>query len=218
PRLLYLPWVALALSAGGLVALSQRLRPELPFIAAVATVAVAAACALVLAGWSTALGARSRADTRQLAALTAAAPSSVLPAGAYLVPVVTEEGLLGRDPNTDPLAKAPFGVFETPWSARAAIDSAYRRPDLQVVTMSRWQPMTFAPLAGDDLLIDSTRLPPAACLLFTFLGGRLVAIESLDFGAGHILDLPIAGVLRRRGTPTIVLHVSAGAPVMGTLP
>jgi hypothetical protein len=85
---------------------------------------------------------RSRQDQREIAALKDLIPNP--PANTVFVPFRTDAtaahtGILLFD-------RARYGVFETPWSAHAAIRLAYRRDDLGATSYNPWSPPPRTPV------------------------------------------------------------------------
>jgi hypothetical protein len=203
-RLLYFPIAGASLALGAAARLATPRRRGAERVVLVACAAVLAASAVGMLGYASAYAERSRLDRRQIAAFRRAVPAALLPPDVWLVPVATEERLSGTEEATSRLLS---GVFETSWSAAAAIELEYRRTDIHAVAGSRWSPARFAVGAGGDgteLRVQNVAVPLERALVFTYQGGAVLPIESLrregDLGA---LALPVGRALAASGAPTI---------------
>ncbi len=211
PRLLYFPMAGLALAVGATLSwLAQRLRRPLAERTVLAiTGLLLLGATLCLAGDARAYAARSALDQQQLAAFLRALPPADLPPDVFLVAVDTDERLAGVG---DPLAQTLTGVFETPWSAYGALTAAYRRPDLWLITGSRWAPPRFAYLGGHKLVarpvtVDDRGLPLDRTILFRYRDGQMWLIRALTLedpnGATHTVQFPLAEALAQPGQPVL---------------
>jgi hypothetical protein len=208
-RLLYFPLAGASLAAGGVAALvTRRSKAGQRTVLAVCG-AVLVGCTLCMLGFASAYAERSRLDERQLAAFTRAIPARSLPRGVWLVPVATDERLFGVENLTSRLLG---GVFETPWSTRAAVETEYRRTDVEAVAGSRWVPLRFELVGAraaspGELRVQGVAVPIERTVMFTYRDGAVLPIESLSFqavdGERRTLHVPASDALRAGGARTI---------------
>jgi hypothetical protein len=217
-RLLYFPALGLCLAVAAVFwmaarALRARFVQMILVGAAGAVLVVSTICTL---GYSQAYAARYRLDERQIAAVSSALPADLLPAHAIIVPFAVP----GELDCTDAAISMYFtGVFETPWSARAALRAAYRRGGFEAITMNRWGGMLLkaepeAINVGGAPPGPGTQVDPARTILFTIRDGRALIVRKLVLrgadGVEHAYEFPLAARLRERGTPTIEIAVPEG--------
>jgi hypothetical protein len=214
-RLLYFPTAGAGLAVGALAWMAaKRLRClgcDKLFVAIAGVLLLLSTVCML--GYAQAFAVRYKLDRRQIAALVHALPAQDLPENSYVVPFNNEERLFGKD---DRISLLLVGVFETPWSARAALEEAYRRNDLQVITPNRWWPIQFSYMGDQEppsnqLGIQGVSVPVDRTVLFSYRAGSAFLIESLTItksdGSQHTVQFPIARDLRRHGVPTISIVV-----------
>ncbi len=214
-RQLYSPTAGAGVALGALAWMAAKRLRRLAcdkFFVAIAGVLLLLSTVCML-GYAQAFAVRYKLDRRQIAALVHALPSQYLPENSYVVPFDNEERLFGKD---DSISMVLVGVFETPWSARAALEEAYRRNDLRIIQTNRWVPMQFSYMGDQEppsnqLGIQGVSVPVDRTVLFSYRAGSAFLIESLTItksdGSQHIVQFPIARDLDRHGVPTISIVV-----------
>lgn len=214
-RQLYFPTAGASVAVGALVwmAAKRLRRPVCDKIFVAISGVLLLLSTICMLGYAEAFAARSKLDQRQIAALVQALPSQHLPESSYVVPFQNEERLFGKD---DYVSRLLLGGFETPWSAGAVLEEAYRRNDLQTITANRWDPMQFSYMGdsqppSNQLGIQGVSVPVDQTVLFTYRAGSVFLIESITItksdGAQHTVEFPIARDLHRQGVPTITIEV-----------
>jgi len=214
-RQLYFPTAGASVAVGALAWMAaKRLRHlgcDKLFVATTGVLLLLGTICML--GYAQAFAVRSELDRRQIAALVRALPAQHLPENSYVVPFNNEERLFGKD---DSISRFLFGVFETPWSTHAALEEAYRRNDLQVITTNRWVPMQFSYMgdqepSSNQLGIQGVSVPLDRTVLFSYRAGSAFLIESLTItksdGSQHTVQFPVARDLHRHGVPTISIGV-----------
>lgn len=183
-RVLYFPWVGLALALGATIALLvTRLPARLRNIAVMLAGLVVLLQVVDLAGFGQVYRLRSQYDQKQLSALTASVPR--LPEGEfYLVPLnLDERSVSAAVPGYDALDWWLLGVFENTWSAGSAVAMRYGRTGIVPVTSSRWDKLTIDGVkwqAGEPyLLINGQLLPAQRCLVFSYQGEQVTLFDSV---------------------------------------
>lgn len=210
-RLLYFPTAGLGVAGASLVwMVTKCFRSEVLARLFIAIVGVFLLLNTVgMLGFAKSLAARSELDRKQIAALVQALPSEWLPENSYVVPFDTEENLFAREYSVSLLL---VGVFETSWSARAALNEAYGRSDLQAITSNRWVGMRLSNVTqGEEPLkelgIQGLSVPVNQTVVFTYRGGSAFVIESLTIvepgGSQYRVQFPIGTNLRLHGLPTM---------------
>jgi hypothetical protein len=213
PRMLYIPLAGLSV-AGALLAwrLASRFVPErLVLLAAGAIVLVSSVCML---GYDRAYEARSQLDQRQLATLRQALPARYLPQGAYVVAIDVDERLFG---HSDGMSNVMLGLLQSRWSAPRAMNTSYRRNDLQTVasTSILVKDVAYTEARGAapaELRVMDTPLPIDKTVIFVYKDGASRIIESLvvrqSDGARLTVRFPVAEKMAADGLPTLRDYVA----------
>ncbi len=118
------------------------------------------------------------------------------------------------------MSRLLVGVFETPWTADAALDEAYRRDDLKVITSNLWAPMRFSARhqnSSQELSVrgaftpNGLSVPVSRTVLVTLRDGSALAVEKLIIQkkeGAQVFGFPLAKNLRVHGLPTLESFVA----------
>jgi hypothetical protein len=166
---------------------------------------------ITMLGYAKLFAQRSNDDRRHIAAVVNTIPSTYLPPYTNIVPYNFDRGL-------SPGRRFLSGVFESNWSAMAALHAAYHRLDLNAIVTTRWADWRFA-LDGNDSLriqIQDFSVPIAKTLIVAYENGRALPIKSLSIvmtdGSTSVVTFPIAENLARDGVPVMETLTVQSAP------
>lgn len=206
-RMLYFPSAGASVAVAALFWLASRaLRSHKiwdKFLIGVAGV-VMLASSITMLGYARLFALRNSDDQLHISAIVNTIPSEYLPAGTYIVPYKFDKA-------TATSRRLLAGVFETPWSAHAALAAAYRRRDLKVVITNRWVDWRFtfdamAPL-NYRLKIQTVPVPIDKTLIIASENGRALPVKSLSIvmqdGSRNAVAFPIAEDLAKHGVQVL---------------
>lgn len=206
-RLLYLPWVGLSFLLASLAALAlSKLPSGLARAFALGIGGLFVLLMLTMAGFGDLYQLRFAHDQRQLDALARAVPE--MPEEyLFLTPVHLDESSVSRlSAEYRALDRWLLGVFNTDWSAAAAVAMRYGRDDFRAVTGGWKRELKLKGIEWQgsraNLLVNERVVPADRCLAFSYEGGEVVLhdaiVAELPDGQRVRIELPLA---RQAGGP-----------------
>lgn len=192
-RMLYLPLLALAAAAGFTGSRAARTAIGAKLVTA-AAVLIALSSTLSLHGWSQVYASRGELDRRQIDAVARAVVEARAHDPNLSVFVAADAELPPWRPET---AKQAAGVFDTDWTAIAALRLSLKTRDVLPAglrVLNRWSGLRVGLVDAPDALELNGEMTPLRSLLFLVVSGgdAQVATElELETGDGGVLRLPL---------------------------
>jgi len=226
-RTLYAPWAGIAIAAAALL---QKVVDCIPRHEKWVSRLVLALSGLIMGVSSLAMAGVVRAyqlrwdlDQRQVHALRSAIPSLPRMSPIWVLPVALDERCVSHSMGQFTLLdRYLFGVFETPWSAAAALRMEYRRPDIFAVAANRWDRLHLTDVTRTvdgtitEITVQDTRVPIDHILAFTYQQGHIVLLDPLLITLDHdqeiTVDLPLAAEVQGPNIATAPFELALEEP------
>lgn len=222
-RTLYPTWAGLSIAIAaffqGVVYLGGRWRLWSARISLGVAGVTLLVSSLTMAGMVRVYQLRWDLDQRQLAAFRSAIPALPEEGPIWLLPVTLDERsvspMLGKEVSLD---RYLLGVFETPWSASAAVRMEYRQQNINAVASHHWDHLHFTDLVRspsgqiESLVVQGSEVPVRSLIAFTFREGEVILLDPLVFEASNgdkvTVDLPLVKRYYSAGAKTEAVQLA----------